>query len=332
MSTVEELLKEHDLKITDFHNVDTLVDAMVDFTDNIDSKKINLGFPLLHAELRGLRIQELLTVIAGAGVGKSALSLNFMLNYAKLNGELTILFSLEMSNVGIGERIFQIELDKYGFEVEDNFIANDKTFINQCRELHNSLKNFILITKRIDVHQIPAYVKIIEVMMGKKARLVGVDYIGLMDNHLFPKDEYARTTDNMKRLSAYTKELDVAIVNLSQTSRADIKYGEALTIHSGKGSGEVENSSDFVITLEVVPDDTKDTEEQKMLDWLEDYCTVKNEILDLMRMMIQKNRRQKKQKIYVVLNRKNLRMIEYCRGDYSLTKPTGEYEQEEKLF
>ena len=332
MSTVEELLEEHDLKITDFHNINTLVDAMVEFTDDIDSKKIDLGFPLLHAELRGLRVQELLTVIAGAGVGKSALNLNFMLNYAKATGELTILFSLEMSKVGIGERIFQIELDKYGYEVEKNFVANDEVFINQCRGLHSSLKNFILVTKRIDVHQIPVYVKIIEVMMGKKARLVGVDYIGLMGNHLFPKDEYARTTDNMIKIYSYAKELDVGILNLSQTSRADIKYGEALTIHSGKSSGEVENSSDFVITLEVVLDDTRSVDEQGILSWLETYCTAKNEALDLMRMTTQKNRREKKQIIYVILNRKNLRMTEYCRGDYSLTKPTGEYEENELEF
>ena len=329
---IQNILDEYNLNIEDLHNIGTMVDVMTEYTTDIDKKKINLGFPQLHAELRGLRVQELLTVIAASGIGKSALALNFLLNFARESGELVILFSLEMSTVGIAERIFQIELNKYGYEIEEGFVNSEKAFIQECKNLDKYLGNFIVVTKRLDIHQLPIYVELIEKIKGRKARLIGVDYIGLMDNHLFAKDEYARITDNMKKLYAYSKDLDVGVVNLSQTSRADIKGGGMLTIHSGKGSGEVENSSDFVVTLELVPESTSGIDEGLMMDTIERYCNAKDALLTLMRMVIQKNRRQQKKIIHVVFNRKNLIIKEYCHGDYSLTKPITDYEKEENLF
>ena len=50
----------------------------------------------------------------------------------------------------------------------------------------------------------------------------------------------------MTKLYSHAKELDIAVINLSQVSRSDVKGNEArLSLFSGKGSGEVENSSDF---------------------------------------------------------------------------------------
>ena len=296
-------------KILNFHNVDTLVDEYIDYAKDIDKKKIDFSFDLLYKEIRGLRVQELMTVIAGAGIGKSALALNFLMNFVKRTNELTVLFSLEMSTIGIGERIFQIELDKFGYEIESGFVKEEAEFIQECRDLKTSLNNFIIVTDRIEVHKIPDYLKEIETIKEKKVRLVGIDYIGLMENNLFMKDEYLRTTDNMKILYAYAKKLDIAIINLSQTSRADVKgTKEGLSIYSGKGSGEVENSSDFLLTLERI--DEPRTDETDKFAYVESLNT-ENHLFDLMRLTIQKNRRGKRVIIYVIFNRKNLRIKEF---------------------
>jgi len=296
-------------KILNFHNVDTLVDEYIDYAKDIDKKKIDFSFDLLYKEIRGLRVQELMTVIAGAGIGKSALALNFLMNFVKRTNELTVLFSLEMSTIGIGERIFQIELDKFGYEIESGFVKEEAEFIQECRDLKTSLNNFIIVTDRIEVHKIPDYLKEIEKIKEKKVRLVGIDYVGLMENNLFMKDEYLRTTDNMKILYAYAKKLDIAIINLSQTSRADVKgTKEGLSIYSGKGSGEVENSSDFLLTLERI--DEPRTDETDKFAYVESLNT-ENHLFDLMRLTIQKNRRGKRVIIYVIFNRKNLRIKEF---------------------
>ena len=310
---ITEMLKDSGIKLTEFHDVQTLVEEYLEYSKNVEGKKIDTGFYLLNKVLRGLRTQELMTIISKTGVGKSALILNFMLNFVKETDELSVLFSCEMSTVGIAERIFQIELDRFGFEVEEGFIQNNKEFINQCYNLKKSLKNFVIITKRIDTYEIPDYIKVIEKMKNKKVRLIGVDYLGLLENRNYTKDEYLRSTDNMKRLYSYAKILDCAIINLSQTSRQDIRSGKELDLYSGKSSGEVENSSDFVITLERI-EKSKDSKVQEKLENIakhnEKYDKTVGE-LDLMKISVLKNRRGKTGIIYVTFNRKNLRIKEY---------------------
>lgn len=315
---VNGLLKKSGIDIGDINNIYTLTDSYINYAKDIDIKKIDFGFANLDNAIRGLRTQELMTIIAGTGVGKSALLLNFLMNYAKKTNELTVLFSLEMSEVGIGERIFQIELNRFGFEVEKGFIKKDEQFIQECRELQKSLSNFIIITKRLDISNIPEIIKVIEKIKGKKVRLIGVDYIGLMDNALYRQNEYLRLTDNMIKLYSYAKTLDVAIINLSQTSRQDVKGNETgLSLYSAKGSGEVEQSSDFVLTLERFQ---KSNDEEKIkINSVEDYNKRHRTELDLMKLSIHKNRRGKAGIIYVTFNRKNLVIEEYDMQKYLIT-------------
>lgn len=302
------LLKNAGLKLAEFNNVDTLTDCFIDYANNIEAKKIDLGFPELDKQIRGLRTQELLTVVAPTGIGKSALALNFLINFAKKENELTVLFSLEMSEVGIAERLFQIEFDMFGIEVENKFVKKDNSFIEKCRNLKQSLNNLVIVNKRIDVCSIPACIKVIEQIKEKKVRLVCIDYIGLMKNRDFIQNEYFRITDNMTKLYSYAKELDIAIINLSQVSRSDVKGNDAgLNLFSGKGSGEVENSSDFYLTLEKINENSKlDEDVLKKLNFIK-----RNENLDLLKLTIHKNRRGKKGIINVTFNRKNLRINEY---------------------
>jgi replicative DNA helicase len=331
---IKDIMKSAGIKLSDFHNVKTLTDCYIEYAENIDKKKINIGFPLLDEQIRGLRVQELLTVVAGTGIGKSALALNFLMNFVKKTNELTVLFSLEMSSIGIGERIFQIEMDKFGFEIENGFIKQDKKFIENCRGLKSSLSNFIIITNRIEIHSIPAYIKAIETIKNDKVRLICVDYLGLMDNNYFQKDEYLRITDNMKKLYSYAKTLDLAIINLSQTSRADVKdrngNSGGLSLYSGKGSGEVENSSDFFITLEKVELEISGktgTDLNGKINAVLFYNEHKSKELgelDLMKLVIHKNRRGKKGVIYVTFNRKNLRIKEFNEMDFKTVNTTNE--------
>lgn len=329
-------LGDSNLKLSDFNDVTSLTDEYRDYSENIQSKKIDLGFEKLTKLLRGLRTQELMTIISKTGVGKSALILNFMINFVKKTNELSVLFSCEMSSIGIAERIFQIELDHFGKHIEENFITKNDNFIKQCYNLKKSLKNFVIITKRIDVNSIPDYIKIIELMKNKKVRLIGIDYLGLLNNKMFTKDEYLRNTDNMIKLYSYAKTLDAAIINLSQTSRADIKSGESLTLYSGKSTGEVENSSDFVLSLETVKDNGETNEIWNVINPVNEKYRDKHKsrnndnklkfnLYDLMKLSVHKNRRGQTGCTYVTFNRKNLRIKEYVEKEF-------EDENKETLF
>lgn len=316
---IQELLKSNGIALNEFHNIETLTDSYKDFTKDIDKKKIKFGFPTLDDKIRGLRIQELLTVIAGTGIGKSALALNLLLNFVKNTKEIAVYFSLEMSSFGIAERIYQIQLDCFGYDVEKRFINNNSEFIKQCYELKNSLNNLIVIPSRISVNKIPSYIKIIELLKGKKVGLVCIDYVSLLDNPAFQRDEYLKITDNMKQLYGFAKTLNLAIINISQTSRFDVKGNSSgLNIYSGKGSGEIENSSDYIITLEKVSDDVNNSDEAKRISLINKYnkdLSEKTGEISLMKLSIHKNRRGKNAIIYLTFNKKNLRIKEYTEDD-----------------
>lgn len=303
-----ELLKSAGIDVTDIHGIKTLNESYIEYAENLESNKLDLGFPKLYEVMRGIRTQELLTISAGTGAGKSALALNMMLNHAKNSGELTIYFSLEMSSVGIAERIIQIELDKYGFEVEKLFVEKDKAFLKECESLAETINNIVIINKRVDILAIPNIVKAIELHKGKKTKLICIDYIGLILNSKYNSiNEYERLTDNMSKLYAYAKELNTAIINLSQVGRESIKSEEGIGLYSAKGSGEVENSSDFYLTLERVKENKKNSQ---------DEITKLNSIqinndLYLMKLTVHKNRRGSCAIIYLTFNRKNLRIKEF---------------------
>jgi replicative DNA helicase len=311
------LMRRKGIRLSEFHNIDSLVDEYIDYAEDIEKKKINIGFPKTNEIMRGLRTQELLTVIGGTGVGKSVLALNFLLNFVTRTNELTIYFSLEMSSVGIGERIFQRLLDMYGFEVEKNFVDNNEAFIQACRELSETKNNFIVIPTSIDISKIPTYVEIIESLRKQKARLIAVDHLNLVENKLFPANEYARVTDNIQKIYAYAEKLDVAMINLSQTSRADVKgVTGGLTLYSGKSSGAVENSSDFVITIDKVEEPSeRNSEETEYFYETQKRSNKDTGELDLLKLKIQKNRRGRTGVVYTTMNRKNLVMEEMDLND-----------------
>jgi hypothetical protein len=92
---------------------------------------------------------------------------------------------------------------------------------------------------------------------------------------------------------------------LSQTSRADIKSDAGLTLHSGKNSGEVENSSQIVFTLQQVKDI-----EVGQFDITTTESLLKKE-LSLLKLKCEKKKRGDYSETNIIFNKKNLRMYEY---------------------
>jgi len=305
LEKVKSILEGSNIKIEDFYNIESLVDEYKSFTDNIEHRKINLCFPTLNKMIRGLRTQELLTIIAPTGIGKSAIALNMLMNFVKEVGGLAVMFSLEMSTIGIAERVFQIELDVFGYEVENKFIGKDEQFIKQCYNVQKSYNNLIVVVKRIDVNMIGKYINVIETLKERKVNLICIDYVGILNNAEFQKDEYMRITDNMLKLQKFAKELDCAIINISQISRQDLR-NKVVDIFSGKGSGEIENSSDFLISMEIIDENNpKDIESMQILEQIN-----KSKYLSLAKLEIKKKRRGENGCVYVIFNRKNLRIYE----------------------
>lgn len=280
------------------------------YCNNIDNNTLNLGYPSLERAIRNFRKQELLTVLARSGVGKSILTLNFILNYLEKAKEIALVFSLEMSDFSIAERIMQVKLSAEGEHIEKQFINNNKFMIDVAHEYEKSLSLLKIVPDRIDIHDIPEYVSYIANKFGTPVGIILTDHLGLLRNRVYQKDTYNRVSANMVMLYNYAKDLNVGIINVSQIGREDAKK-ESITLYSGKESGEIENSSDFVVSFETVLPDTKDMNESYMLDMVR--ATNNDKLYRLIKLTILKNRRSSNfdNVIYVLLNTKTIQIFEY---------------------
>lgn len=278
--------------IVEFQDFETRLNHYAEYVKNIQRKKVKIGFPIIDDALRGLRPGNVLTLLAGTGIGKSMIAQNILQNYTKQTNELTIFFSLEMAIEEIFERELQMEFNITGYEVENSFLIDAETIRQRCKTVVNTQNNIITVIKRIDVSNITDYIKQIENITGKKAGLICIDYLALVKNRQFEKDEYLRITDNMQKLKEYAKILEIPFIVLSQVARSEIKSNEGISLFSGKGSGEVENSSDIILSLEKS----------------KEHPSIDN--IDYLVLSILKNRRGGYAKIIIEFNRCNLRMNE----------------------
>ena len=294
----------------DFLGVTELFEHYSHYTEHSGDHKVELGFPIVDEVLRGLCDAELMTLVMGTGEGKSVFGQNVGLRYAKTSDRLAVFLSLEMTSVNIAERTAQIELGMTGYEVERAFTNKDKETIRKCFDLKDILNNFITIVKRIEITDLPLYIREIEEFTGKKVGFLIVDYVALFRNKEFMINDFAKITDNMIKLKEYAKEFGVPVLNLSQTSRVNAK-GE-LDIYSGFGSGEVEKSSDFLLTMEPLSD-----------GMLQDIGISRGRCDDyelterkrLLMLTIHKNRRGEKGRAVIVFDKRNLRMRQLEKGE-----------------
>jgi len=286
-----------------------LVSIYKDYCVNVHINKINLGFPTLHSNFRSLRKQELLTILAKSGVGKSIIALNFAINFIECSDEIALIFSMEMSDFGIAERLMQIKLRMAGELIEKGFITKDPDL--EYRALNGTVKfnNLLVVPDPLEIHQIPHYKKHIEETYKKKVGLIVCDHVGLLRNMFFPKGDYVTVTENMKTLYQYAKTLNVAIINVSQISREAAKQSQ-IGLHGGKGSGEIENSSDFVISVSAVTNNTLDGDESDKLAMIR--AAGKQGLYRLLRIVTEKNRRgSESQNTYALFNTESIIVQEF---------------------
>ncbi len=281
--------------------------SYAEYIQNIQGRKVSLGIPTFDKALGMIRPSQVVTIIGATNVGKTTVAMNIAIANSIIGSDkLVIFFNLEIDQNEIYERLLQMEYDLFTFEVEKAFKDGDKDVLQKFERVGSKYRNFISVIGRVEISDIIPYVKAVEESYQREAGLIVVDHLGLVKNNQYT-DEYARTTDNVMKLKEIAISLQIPVLNLSQTSRADIKNNDkGLNLYSGKGSGEVENSSQIVITIDKLDRD-KALGQQVPFDILEQVD--KQEIYLLMA-KIQKKKQGNYADTILIQNRKNLRITE----------------------
>lgn len=281
--------------------------SYAEYVKNIEGRKVSLGIPTFDKALGMIRPSQVVTIIGATNVGKTTIAMNIAVaNSLMGKDKLVIFFNLEIDQNEIYERLLQMEYDLFTYEVERAFQFDDVDVLSKFEKVGKKYENFISVIGRVGIEDIVPFTKAVEESYRKEAGLIVVDHLGLVKNEKYT-EEYARTTDNVMKLKEIAISLQIPVLNLSQTSRADVKNTDkGLNLYSGKGSGEVENSSQIVITIDKLDRDKALSHDvpQSVLN------RVESQEVYLLLAKIQKKKQGNYADTVLMQNRKNLRITE----------------------
>lgn len=305
----------------DYQTVYTLkgkYEAYKEYVSTLADRKVNLGFANIDENLGGFRPSEVITVVSPTNIGKTAFAMNVALNVSQNTKYLVPMFSLETSEIDLFERYVQMLIGTATYKIEQLVKKQDKEFDKQVIEQIEKLKNIVSIIKRVHINEIVPYVKALEELLENKTALIIIDYVGLIQHN--EKQEYQGLTTVMRKLKEIALILKVPILLLSQTDRINSKEGN-LDLYSGKGSGEVENSSQILFTLEKPKEIPPDIYKRLDQDILRHIGKEKELPYNLLLLTTHKKKRGYMPDPTIILfEKKTLRMIEYRNPNEAFTQ------------
>lgn len=210
---------------------------------------IDTGFEDLNKKINGLQKTDLILVAARPAMGKTAFSLNLVQN-AAMKGDCSVaVFSLEMSKDQLVQRMLStqsmVELKKLK---NGNIADHDWPKIIDASAVLSNLKIYIDDTPGIKISDLRSRCR--KLKMEKGLDLVLIDYLQLMEgegNNESRQQEISKISRSLKILA---KELNCAVVALSQLSRAPEQRADHRPILSDlRESGAIEQDADIVMFL-----------------------------------------------------------------------------------
>lgn len=210
---------------------------------------IPTGFHKLDDMISGLNKSNLILIAARPAMGKTSFALNIA-QYAALYGKAKVaIFSLEMSNEEIVNRMWFSEA-----LVEANKIRNGDMNQNDWSRLIASLSKLsqadIYIDDTSAVSPMDMRAKCRRLMAEKGLDLIIVDHIQLMRSSKNTDNRVYEITEISRSLKMLAKDLNVPVIALSQLSRASDKREDKRPMLSDlRESGSIEQDADLVMML-----------------------------------------------------------------------------------
>ena len=220
------------------------------------------GFKDLDRLLGGMQASDLLILAGRPGRGKTSLMLSIGLNAAKIYHKRVAVFSLEMSNEQLMQRLVaqethinsqrlrmgKLEEDEWtkfthainilsdtGLYLDDTPAISALALRTKCRRLHSEIK--------LD--------------------LVIIDYLQLMTSDSRTENRVQEVSYISRNLKALARELNVPVLAAAQLSRAvEQRSGQRPMLSDLRESGSLEQDSDVVMFLHH-PDEWDDQPEKK---------------------------------------------------------------------
>ena len=214
------------------------------------------GFTELDKITSGWQKSDLVIIAARPAMGKTAFVLSMAKNIAVDFKIPVAIFSLEMSNVQLVNRLIMNVC-----EIEGHKIRNGRLSTTEWNQLDEKIKQlydapiYVDDTPGLSITELRSKARKLVQDKDKKVQLIIIDYLQLMNANGFNfgsrEQEVSIISRNLKGLA---KELDIPIIALSQLSRAVEKRDSSNSTVDGKKpllsdlreSGAIEQDADMV--------------------------------------------------------------------------------------
>ena len=209
------------------------------------------GFYDLDLLTQGFQKSDLIIIAGRPSTGKTALSLNIILNVIK-NSKLPVLFfSLEMSNKQIMYRLLSMEANIDQTRLKNGKLyQNDWIKLNKIIKILSKLPLFIDDSANLSVNDIRSKIKTI-ISEQTKIGLIVIDYLQLMQNLNIKNSNRVQELSQITRyLKNIAREFNVPIIALSQLSRnVENRLNQKPILSDLRESGSIEQDADLVLML-----------------------------------------------------------------------------------
>lgn len=228
----------------------TMADAMREAMENIAGKKegrIDTGFPLLDATLKGLWPGQLILIGARPGCGKSAMCMEIA-ESAAIKGKTVLHITAEMMAGEVGERLIAKRANGLTMDQLIDGVPDDERIWSRIVETagwESKLPVYFYDGPDVTVSRIR------ELALGiENLGMIVVDYLGLM---IGEKDKRAENRNLelggiSRELKLLASELEIPVLAAAQLSRT-VNETDKPRLSSLRDSGELEQNAVKVIFL-----------------------------------------------------------------------------------
>lgn len=228
----------------------TMADAMREAMENIAGKKegrIDTGFPLLDATLKGLWPGQLILIGARPGCGKSAMCMEIA-ESAAIKGKTVLYITAEMMAGEVGERLIAKRATGLTMDQLIDGVPDDEEIWSRIVETagwESKLPVYFYDGPDVTVSRIR------ELALGiENLGMIVVDYLGLM---IGEKDKRAENRNLelggiSRELKLLASELEIPVLAAAQLSRT-VNETDKPRLSSLRDSGELEQNAVKVIFL-----------------------------------------------------------------------------------
>ena len=207
------------------------------------------GFKTLDAKTGGLQQSDLIIVAGRPGLGKTSLALNFVEHAAITLGKTCAVFSLEMSEMQLVQRLISMTA-----EIDGNRMRRGRLSIDELGAISDASSRlqqsaiYVEESSRLTVTDILAKSRRLQAEHGG-LDLVVIDYLQLIEGVGDDENRVQEVAKITRSLKAIARELQVPVIALSQLSRQIETRGTEPMLSDLRESGSIEQDADLVMFL-----------------------------------------------------------------------------------